>query len=69
MTARSLALLLSDLGVTESHARHHVPDDTCNGTLWTGTKGSRASSAGVDSGLRGTSGTVCARTAHTAGLT
>ena len=27
MTARSLALLLSDLGVTKSHARPHVPDD------------------------------------------
>ena len=27
MTARSLALLLSDLGVTKSHSRPHVPDD------------------------------------------
>lgn len=27
MTAKSLALLLSDLGVTQSHARPHVPDD------------------------------------------
>jgi putative transposase len=27
MTAKSLALLLSDLGVTKSHARPHVPDD------------------------------------------
>lgn len=27
MTAKSLALLLSDLGVTKSHSRPHVPDD------------------------------------------
>ena len=27
MTAKSLALLLSDLGVTKSHARPHVPND------------------------------------------
>ena len=27
MAARSLAFLLSDLGVTKSHARPHVPDD------------------------------------------
>jgi putative transposase len=27
MTAKPVALLLSDLGVTKSHARPHVPDD------------------------------------------